>query len=224
MNTRRSRFSLTLQSVKSKSNSPHGKGKLPWIELDGEVVTDSHFIIQFLERRFNLNTDSHLTRADLATKTAFQRMIEEHFYFAVTHSLYTAEFSKVQATFNGSSFGKKIIGYLIRGQLLKQTRSQGIGRHTREEVKALCDEDLGAVSQLVGEKRFILGTGEQPSTLDAIMFGALSGIEALPFESDMGSLMHEKYPNLVRYVRTLRDVYWPDWPDLLISAGGKKPQ
>lgn len=48
---------------------------------------------------------------------------------------------------------------------------QGLGRLSEADVNMLLDEKLAALSQMLGEKRYLLG--EQPCVADAAAFGFL---------------------------------------------------
>ena len=53
------------------------KGKLPYIDHDGNKIADSSFIIEYLKRNFGDTLDSHLTPTDVAMGHAVQRMVED---------------------------------------------------------------------------------------------------------------------------------------------------
>lgn len=61
---------------------PFGKNdKSPWVELDGESVSDSSLIIEFLNQRFNVSADDHLTEEQKALGRILQKTIEENTFW-----------------------------------------------------------------------------------------------------------------------------------------------
>jgi len=60
-------------------------GKLPFIELNGVSTGDSSAIIERLKQEFTVDPDAHLSPEQKAVSLAFQRMLEEHFYFILIH-------------------------------------------------------------------------------------------------------------------------------------------
>lgn len=64
------------------------KGKIPWIEYNGTSMGDSQFIIQFLEKEFNLDLNSHLTKQERAVAWAIQKWLEEFTYWSVGYHGY----------------------------------------------------------------------------------------------------------------------------------------
>jgi hypothetical protein len=60
----------------------------------------------------------------------------------------------------------------MRWRLGRQAKSQGMGLHTRDEVRAIGLADLEAVSVWLGEKLFMMGP--LPAAVDCTAFGFLS--------------------------------------------------
>src|SRR5207253_11126885 len=57
------------------------KGKIPYIEDDGEVIADSTFIRDHIEKKYGLDLDCGLTRDMRARAWAIERMLEDHLYW-----------------------------------------------------------------------------------------------------------------------------------------------
>ena len=57
------------------------KGKMPWIEFNGQEVADSNFCIRFLMREFDVDIDSHLTNTEKAIAHSVRTMLEENTYW-----------------------------------------------------------------------------------------------------------------------------------------------
>ena len=57
------------------------KGKMPWIEFNGQEIADSNFCIQFLKREFKVDVDSHLTNTEKAIAHSVRTMLEENTYW-----------------------------------------------------------------------------------------------------------------------------------------------
>lgn len=57
------------------------KHKMPWIELDGKVYSDSTFIIEFLTKRFNVKIDNHLDDKQKALARVISKTIEENTFW-----------------------------------------------------------------------------------------------------------------------------------------------
>lgn len=57
------------------------KGKVPWIELNGQEISDSNFCIQFLNKEFQVDIDSHLSDTEKAIAHSVRTMLEENTYW-----------------------------------------------------------------------------------------------------------------------------------------------
>ena len=57
------------------------KGKVTWIEFNGQEIADSNFCIRFLMKEFRVDMDSHLNFTDRAVGHSIRRMLEENTYW-----------------------------------------------------------------------------------------------------------------------------------------------
>ena len=57
------------------------KGKIPWIELNGEKIGDSSFIIKYLNKTFDVDLNAGFTKEERAIAHSWRKMIEENTYW-----------------------------------------------------------------------------------------------------------------------------------------------
>jgi len=62
------------------------KGKLPYIDDDGTIIADSTFIRMHLERKYRIDFDQGLSPAERGVAWAFEKMCEDHLYWAGLHA------------------------------------------------------------------------------------------------------------------------------------------
>src|SRR6266480_4099965 len=62
------------------------KGKLPYIDDDGERIADSTFIRWHIEKKYGNNLDRGLSREQRATAWAYEKLAEDHLYWAVVEA------------------------------------------------------------------------------------------------------------------------------------------
>ncbi len=76
-------------------------GKLPYINDDGEVIADSTFIRFHIEKKYGFDFDAHLNAEQKAASWAFEKMCEDHLYWAMVDMrwLDADNFNKGPATF-----------------------------------------------------------------------------------------------------------------------------
>ncbi|XP_006812515.1 failed axon connections homolog [Saccoglossus kowalevskii] len=202
---------IPYKSVHGRQLSP--KGKTPWIEYNGQTLSDSGFIIEFLNKEFKVDLNTHLSPSDIAVARAFQKMAEEHLYWTVTYIRWVADDQKRMRPFIKSGFLTSIILKSFGKSAKKNLYAQGIGRHTEEEIYSIADKDLRALSTFLGDKAFMFG--DEPSEVDCAIFGLLAQIlwnlsNALPeIKGDCS--------NLQDYCYRMKERFWPDWEQCIMG-------
>ncbi|MBC9251939.1 hypothetical protein A9179_16835 [Pseudomonas alcaligenes] len=196
--------------VKNLSDPSKGpKGKLPFIELEGEVIGDSAIVLQHLSKRFKLDLDSHLDAAGLARGVAITRLCDEHLVHILVYFRWVD--AKGWAQIRPALFGRLAapLSWFVPGMVQRKVRSslysQGIGRHSRDELLAFAREDLQALHDLLGSADYF--GGAQPCSADAAAYGVLANLIFCTLETPLNRMARE-FPSLVAYCERLRAAYW----------------
>jgi glutathione S-transferase len=152
------------------------KGKLPWIEHEGRRIGDSGFVIDYLEERFGCRPDAHLAPAERAVALSLRRLLEENLYWTLVHDRWLVE-ENWEATKPIVMGGipaavRPLVAAVARRMVRRQLASQGMGRHSGEEIHAIGRRDIGAVSDFLGDKPYLMG--EDPTGIDAAAYGLLA--------------------------------------------------
>lgn len=187
------------------------KGKLPFIEDDGQLMGDSSFIVEHLKAKYGDALDAHLSPQERATALAFQRLMEENLYWALLHSRWIvpegwvvtreAFFGKMSAPF------KWLIPPLARRGMRSQLRGQGMGRHSTAEIYSIGKRDITALSQFLADKPFFMG--DVPSSIDATVFAFMANLVLAPLDSEL--IQHARqHPNLQAYCQRMKAKYFPE--------------
>ena len=185
---------------KALSKAP--KGKLPFINDDGKIIADSSFIRFHLEQKHGLDFDKGLTAEQRATGWAFEKMCENHLYFAGTDARWMNDdnFNKgPRQFFDGApALIRPLIIAKVRRDLKRTLHGQGMGRHTRADIELLAARDLGAIAAQLGGKNFLFG--EEPHAADATVFSFVNSALCPLF--DTGILTSaRKHENLLAYAK-----------------------
>ena len=148
-------------------------------------------------------------------------LIEEHFYWTLALDRWVYNEGKGCVKFFGKlpesvpTFLWPIIFKLIGKYLVsKQAYNAGIGRHTREEVEKMAEQDLKAVSDLLGDKQFMFG--DEPSLLDCTLFG----FTCMILYASLDDCPHKKTlegscKNLTAHNKRMIEKYWSDWDKVI---------
>ncbi|XP_019616237.1 PREDICTED: failed axon connections homolog [Branchiostoma belcheri] len=187
------------------------KGKIPWIEYNGEAMGDSGLILEFLNREKGVDLNQSLSAADKAVSRAFTKMVEENTYWGLVEDRWIENFDKLQDLFELPWF----VMFLIRsakGKIKKTLWAHGIGRHTKDDLRGIIEKDLRAISNFLGTKPYLMG--EEPTEVDAAVFGQLSEIVWATSGSYLHRIVTVDCPNLLAYCNRIKDRYWSDWDQL----------
>lgn len=187
------------------------KGKLPYIDDHGVVVTDSTFIRAHLERTYGVDLDESLDPTQRAHAWAIERMLEDHLYFAMVwfRWLEPDNFAKGPAHF--ADMAPEDQRERLRGELQarKQTElhAQGLGRHAPAEIAQLGTRSIDALAVLLDDRPWLMGAA--PSAVDATAFGMLACVLTPFFDTPLRRAA-QAHPNLTAYVNRLMTRYYPE--------------
>jgi glutathione S-transferase len=187
------------------------KGKLPFLTDGNKTIADSTFIIKYLLATYGSSIDAHLSPEQHALGLAVTRMLEEHLYWVIVHERWIdpSNWRIVREQFfGGLPPGIRTIVPMVAHATVRRTlHGQGLGRHTPEEIKMLGDDDIRAVSSLLGGKDYILG--DRCSSYDASVYAFLSSILYCTLDSPTRQTILET-DNLSRYCDRIRRTLYPE--------------
>lgn len=184
------------------------KGKIPFVEIDGERIGDSTLILERLKDERGVDLDASLSPRERAQSHALQRMIEERLYSVLVYSRWIepGNWVKLRQIFFGAMPMplRLFIPRAVQKSRRRMLDAQGTGRHTREEIYALGAADLAAVNTVLGDKAFLFG--DRSTLADATAFAFLTSIIGPDFESPLrtSALGHA---NLVSYTERMGEVF-----------------
>ncbi|XP_060585323.1 failed axon connections homolog [Ruditapes philippinarum] len=196
------------------------KNKTPWIEYNGITMGDSQLIIEYFNKEFNFDMNSHLSKQERAVAWAIQKWLEEYTYWLNVYSRWVIfgdemlrKFLKVPGPVAA------LLKITMRPGIIKTSYTVGIGRHSDEEVHQLMRNDLKKkFSDLLGDKKYIMG--DKITETDCAAFGILSQIRWCTPESCPGRqlLTSDELKNVAHYLDRIKDTYWMDWEEILAAV------
>jgi glutathione S-transferase len=199
----------------SKGFSKAPKGKLPYIDDDGERIADSTFIRWHLQKKYRIDFDRGLSEDERAIAWAFEKTAEDHLYWALIDLRWTddANFDKGARNFFQAVPApiRPLIVAMVRRKVRQALRAHGMGRHTPTEIVALATRSVDAVAAYLGQKPFFMGA--EPVGVDATMFSFVAGALCPAFESPIRAAA-ERHDNLKRYVGRMAGRFYPDFREI----------
>jgi glutathione S-transferase len=186
------------------------KGKMPFIEEGGLRLGDTSLIIDHLKRTRGVDPDAHLDATQRATALVVQRTIEEHYVFVAlyTHFIRDEGWQQMRHTFAVPAFVRPLVANMIRNQMRKILKFQGVGRHSDDEIMDSARRDWQAVATLFGDGPFFFGA--EPTTVDATLFGALATTLRTPIPSPIHDFLQGQ-PKLVAHTEHMRQRFFPEF-------------
>jgi glutathione S-transferase len=187
------------------------KKKIPFI-VDGDVAMgDSQLILEHLTRTRGDVVDAHLSPEERARGHAIRRMVEEGLYFVNVYQRWVddAGWAVVGPVFLGflPSLVRVTVAPIIRSGVRKHLHGQGIARHRPDEIATVGEDDVRALSLLLGDQPFFLG--DRPSSVDASVYGITHGMHKIPLDEPVSELIRE-LPNLAAYDQRMTKLCFAD--------------
>jgi glutathione S-transferase len=195
------------------------KGKLPYIDDDGTIVGDSTFIRIHLETKHHIDFDEGLSPAERGTAWAFEKMCEDHLYWAMMYARWIDDanfeagprkfFHVVPAPL------RPFLATMIRRQVRRNLWGQGLGRHSAQEVAQLAERAIGAIAATLGDKPHLMGA--RACGADATVFAFLLGLLNRTFETPIRSAVEQR-SNLVAYCVCMLRQYYREFAETKATA------
>jgi glutathione S-transferase len=88
-----------------------------------------------------------------------------------------------------------------------ELHAQGLGRHTPQQIAELGTRSIDALSQLLGDKLYLMR--QSPSGVDATAFGVLACVLTPFFDTPLRRAV-EAHPNLAAYVDRMMRRFYPE--------------
>ncbi|ULU07722.1 hypothetical protein L5515_015147 [Caenorhabditis briggsae] len=206
-------------NINNEFSKMSARGQIPFIELNGRQHADSTIIIDNLIEHFHKSDLEDLSQADKAVARAFFALTEHHLCWVTLYSrgqdfswlATNGGFGRLLTGIKGFAF-KNFIVKRFTSKVRARAAAQGMGTFSKEEVLEQAKKDLDALSVQLGEKKYLFGNTIK--TIDVTTFAHLAELIYTPqFSPEIATHLEEKTPNLLVYVKNIRDQYWPDWDE-----------
>jgi glutathione S-transferase len=187
------------------------KSKLPYLQTDEGIIDDSTLIRFYLEQKHQHHFDAALSPAERGIAWAFEKMLEEHFYYISLRDRWANDanfdrgprkiFKRIPAFIRG------LVIWKVRSKMNTKLRFQGIALHTEADIIQLAKKDLDALADFLGDKTYLMG--DQLCAADATVYAFMRSALCPLFDSATHQYALSK-PNLVSYCDRLSKKFYPD--------------
>lgn len=207
-------FKVPHEIVLERSTEGAPRDKVPYISVGDTKLTDSDLVIGYLKRTY-FDPDASLTPAQWALGHLVQRTLEDHLYWIIIYyEFYDRngwDFFLKAAVGDPSALPPFILTAFEErdADFVKRCYDQGIARYTPAEIIDKACKDLRAVSQILSDNRYLLGT-DKPTSFDAVLLGFVIAIyQAKGMHPEITDFART-IPNLGRYVQHMLATYFPE--------------
>jgi glutathione S-transferase len=186
------------------------KGKLPFIEDDGVRIADTSLIVDHLKKTRDIDPDARLDTSQRAITLLVQRTLEEHYAFVVlyTHFIRADGWRHTRRSFDAvPTIVRPLVARIVRRRMKKILWTQGVLRHSDEEIIEAGLRDCRAVLTVMSDGPYFFG--DEPTSADAIVFGALATTVLTPIESPIRKFLRSQ-PGCVAYAERMRARFFPE--------------
>lgn len=215
---------LKYENVDHKLKLRSKKGQLPFVEINGQEIADSSFIIKQLTAKFDKDLDAPLSSEQRNIAHAMISMIENHllWVFATIRSRNVKQMIQAYKLDLQHALGSKLPAPLLnfafkmklKNSMTKRVKAHGLGVHTPEEIEEFGRCDLKVLSDMLADKPFFFG--DDPSMLDVVAFANVAQILFMDKEVSfpMRDWIEENCTNLVGLVNRIKERFYPDWDEM----------
>jgi glutathione S-transferase len=186
------------------------KGKLPYINDAGAIVADSTLIRLHIEKKYGFDFDQGLTSHQKGVAWSVEKMLEDHLYWAMVYWRWVIDenFERGPKNFfrRAPALIRPLICMIVRRKVRANLHAHGIGRHNDVEKTELAARCIDALSQVLGDNRYLMG--DRVCGADATAFAFISGGLPAIFESPVQKKLAAT-SNLVAYHDRMMAEFFP---------------
>lgn len=177
--------------------------KLPCLEHDGKIISDSTDIAYYIEEKFPQKPMLPSDRSERARVHVLEDWADESLYFYEMYCrFYLGDNGKrnfPRMLHADKAIVKKILPYLIRKSLGKLLHMQGLARKTRAHIFRDLARHLGALNDLVTSSSWLVGA--QITLADVGVYPMVGAIA----DGEEGLAEIKKYPAVLEWMKRVEE-------------------
>lgn len=186
------------------------KGKLPYIRDGESIVADSTLIRLHIEKKYGFDFDRGLTAQQKGVAWSVEKMLEDHLYWVMVYWRWMIDENFERGPKNffraAPALIRPLICAIVRRKVRANLHAHGLGRHNDTEKTELAERCIDALSQVLGDNRYLMGN--QACGADATAFAFIAGGLPTVFESPVQKKLAAT-SNLVAYHDRMMAEFFP---------------
>uniref|UniRef100_A0A7S2MJU1 Thioredoxin-like fold domain-containing protein n=1 Tax=Helicotheca tamesis TaxID=374047 RepID=A0A7S2MJU1_9STRA len=203
------------KKMKSRGGSENPRHKVPFANIRGKMIDDSSRIIEHLQKTFSVKIDSELSKNQAATGHLIKQTLQGSLYWVTLHQMFDVQEGRDIFTAHKAAEFPPIVSTFIMRMILRGQRANlvgcGVGRLPHNEIVRKGQEDVRAISTVLGTNKFILGT-PKPTSCDCDVYSFLVFL----FYDDTQVVqpwvqeIKKECSNLVDYIERMKQLLYPE--------------
>lgn len=195
--------------------SENPRGMVPFANVYGSMVDDSSRVLEHIQRHFGMDTNKSLTPQQLMHGHFIRRLLAGSFYWVRFYMNFGTEGGREAVR---RETGKTVpapilplITALIVNSQQARLNGHGLSKLTEEEIIETGKDDLRALSTLLGNSTYILGTKEA-TVYDTDVYAFVGHLfyDTTPSSLEWVKEIRKELPKLDRYIDQMRSLLFPD--------------
>ncbi len=187
------------------------KGKIPYIEDDGQIIPDSTLIRFHLEKKYGADFSGNLPSFEAGAFWAAEKMCEDHLYWINLMDRWgnPVNFERGPRHFfaKAPALMRPLIVAMVKRQVTRNMHGHGVSRYSADERRLLLERAFAALAALLEGRDF--AGGDKPCGADATLYAFLASITSTYFESEAPALA-ARHPVLGAYLSRMKARFYPD--------------
>lgn len=163
------------------------RGKLPVIKHGDQFIENSTAILEYLDRVYDNPLDKGLCNLGQSLSQAYQKMLEEHFYWVLVYMRWIEESGwKITKEVYFSSlnrFKRRFYPIYLRPIWIKKFKHQHLATLTKEEIYKEGIKDVSSLVAMLEKRPYFLG--DNLRSIDATVYAFLVTLIYFPIENSI---------------------------------------
>jgi glutathione S-transferase len=180
------------------------RSKIPYIEHNWKLISDSEIIISYINKEFNINLDKGLNDEQLAISHFLKKTLEEDLYWSLVHTrcFIDTNWEITKKSFF-SSMPKILLLFvpnLIRKKIIRDLNGQWTWIRNVEEINENSIESIRIISNFLWDKKYLMWN--KISSIDLVLYSFVSNFSKMPHISEIKNYINED-KKLMKYLKNM---------------------
>jgi hypothetical protein len=190
------------------------RGKVPFANIQGQMVDDSSKIIETIKNTFNVKVDDHLTEEQINTGHLIQQLLQGSLYWVCLHQKFETAFGRQCFRENMARKIPPVIRDLVNAMVFRNMHDEmhgtGIGRMPHSDIVKRGQADVRCLSKILGDDKFFFGG--KPTSYDSDVYAWLVMLffDQAQFHNMWVQDIKEECSNLFDHTERMRSLLYPE--------------